>query len=88
VKYHPPAETESFSTIEPRWQTSADNADSTCERLNQPASTPHSRFIVEMYVHHIESLLGRLGRAFPDKYQPEKKILKENIDWMHGTLAT
>jgi hypothetical protein len=57
------------------------------ERFNQLASTPHSRFIVEMYVRHIESLLERLGRVFPGQYEPEKKILKENIDWMRRALA-
>lgn len=62
------------------------NYDSMRERFNQLASTPHSRFMVELYVRHIENLLERLNRVFPDRYGPEKKILKQNIAWMRPAL--
>jgi hypothetical protein len=62
------------------------NYNSMRERFSQLAATPHSRFLVELYVGHIENLLDRLNRVFPDRYGPEKKILDQNVAWMKLAL--
>ncbi len=62
------------------------NYNSMRERFEQLAATPHSRFLVELYIRHIEGLLERLNGVFPGRYGPEKRIMDQNIAWMRQAL--
>ncbi len=62
------------------------NYDALRERFTQLAAPPHPRSEAEAYVRHIENLLERLARLFPDRYSPEKRVLEQNIAWMRPAL--
>ena len=48
---------------------------------------PHSRFVVELYLRHIEDLSARLTQVFPDRFQDARATLDENIAWMKKAFA-
>lgn len=47
-----------------------------CDRL---LATPHSRQVALGYLEHLQKLADRLTREFPDRYQPEKETLNNDI---------
>jgi hypothetical protein len=58
------------------------------KQFNRLASTPHSRFIVEIYIRYLEKLSERLDRAFPGQFGPAKKTFTDDITWMKQEFDT
>jgi len=49
------------------------------EQYARIANAPHSRYIAGAYIAYLEDLAARFKRAFPDRYQAEKKTLDDDI---------
>ena len=58
------------------------------EQFKRLASQPHSRFIVGLYVRHLEGLSARLSQTFPDQFRAAKKTLDADLVWMKEAFAT
>jgi hypothetical protein len=55
------------------------------ERLT---SAPHSRYIVEFYIRHMEDLSARMKQAFPDgRFEDGRKMLDNDVTWMKAAFA-
>ena len=52
------------------------------------SAMPHSRFVVELYLRHVEDLSARLKRLFPDQFADARSTLDQNVAWMKTAFAT
>jgi hyaluronoglucosaminidase len=57
------------------------------EHFNQLMSMPHSRYIVEAVIHHLEDLVARMDKVFPTRYQAEKQTVKNDIEFMKNIIS-
>lgn len=49
------------------------------EQFAKLSSTPHSRYIVEAFIRHLEDLSASMNKSFPKRYTAEKKTLSDDI---------
>jgi hypothetical protein len=50
-------------------------------------SAPHSRYIADIYLQHLEQLLARMNSALPNQFGPEKATLAGDIAWMKSAIS-
>jgi hypothetical protein len=52
------------------------------ERFEQMLDTPHSRYLADLYLRHVEDVAGRLATAFPDRFAAARKTLDKTLGRM------
>lgn len=57
------------------------------DQFQKLASMPHSRYLLEADVLHLEDVLARMDTVFPNRYKPEKTTLRNDIKFAKGILA-
>ncbi len=56
-------------------------------RFQQILAVPHSRYLAELYIRHVEDVLGRLRAAFPDQFRDAAKTVEANLATIKEALA-
>lgn len=57
------------------------------EQFKRLISAPHSRFVVDALLGHLEGLAARFERAFPRQFGPAKKTLGDDLAWVRQAYA-
>jgi len=57
------------------------------EQFKRLISAPHSRFVAEAFLGHLEGLAARFERAFPRQFGPAKKTLRDDLAWLRQAYA-
>jgi hypothetical protein len=52
------------------------------EQFQAVCALPHARYVAGAMVRYLEGLASRMDRAFPERYLPEKKILRDDIAFL------
>ncbi|MEW6746956.1 MAG: hypothetical protein AB1486_29825 [Planctomycetota bacterium] len=53
-------------------------------RLSGP---PHSRYVAQLYLRHLQGLSLRMVQAFPQQFSAERQTLNDDIAWMQGLFT-
>jgi len=49
---------------------------------------PHSRYLADIYLRHVQDVADRLDKAFPDQYKDAVKTMRDNITVMKKSCTT
>ena len=56
-------------------------------RFNEIMDIPHSRYLAEVYLRHVEHVVQRFDGAFPGRFDAAKKTLGKTLDDMRSRYA-
>ncbi len=56
------------------------------EQFMRISAEPHSRYVAEAYVRHVEGLLEQMKSAFPGRFDATKKTVADDVAWMKLAL--
>ena len=69
------------------WGKPATGVNPVRERFAQLMAMPHARYVCEAFIRDLESLLVKMETVFPDRYQPEKQTVKNDIAFLRKTMT-
>ncbi len=56
------------------------------EQFMRISAEPHSRYVAEAYVRHVEGLLERMKSAFPGRFEATKTTVADDVAWMKQAI--
>jgi hypothetical protein len=57
------------------------------KRFMEIVATPHSRYIADLYLSHMEDVLARMKRLFPDRFLAARRTIEGNLATMRSACS-